>query len=125
MARVTPTQLLAGSLAVVLAGAGAAALAATLDGSGAAKVEATRAELDRWARRAEVHGLREGKPADDLDTLLAAHEAQPVDAWGHPLTLERRGGPRFAVVSLGADGAPGGTGLDADLEVLGGKALVR
>jgi len=40
-----------------------------------------------------------------------------LDPWGHPLVYQRGvDGRGYKIVSLGADGRPGGTGLDRDLE---------
>ena len=41
----------------------------------------------------------------------------PLDAWGRPLQLEVPGlhGQPYELVSLGADGLPGGRGVDADI----------
>ena len=41
-------------------------------------------------------------------------DAPPVDPWGHPYVYWMDGSTG-AVVSYGADGKPGGTGVDADL----------
>ncbi|MFP2958959.1 type II secretion system protein GspG [Myxococcus sp. 1LA] len=41
-------------------------------------------------------------------------ERVPVDPWGHPYVYWMNGSSG-AVISYGADGKPGGTGLDADL----------
>ena len=38
----------------------------------------------------------------------------PVDPWGHPYTYTLDGNA-FTITSLGRDGKPGGTGVDADL----------
>jgi general secretion pathway protein G len=40
----------------------------------------------------------------------------PLDPWGHPYRYAVPAPDRFALSSLGRDGAPGGTGEDADLE---------
>jgi len=43
-------------------------------------------------------------------------ERAAIDAWGHPMIYERSGdGRSFTLTSLGADGAEGGSGVDADL----------
>ncbi|MBD8678174.1 type II secretion system major pseudopilin GspG [Sphingomonas sp. CFBP 13720] len=39
----------------------------------------------------------------------------PQDPWGNPYVYESTGG-RFAIKSLGKDGKPGGTDLDADID---------
>lgn len=42
-----------------------------------------------------------------------------IDPWGNPYVLEVPGreGAQFSIVSLGADGRPGGEGADADIVV--------
>lgn len=47
-------------------------------------------------------------------------EQVPLDPWGHPYqyAIPGRDGMPFAVYSLGADGKPGGTGIDADVGYL-------
>jgi len=44
-------------------------------------------------------------------------ELQAVDGWGHPIELNVPGpaGQPYALVSYGADGAPGGRGRNADI----------
>lgn len=39
----------------------------------------------------------------------------PTDPWGNPYVYTLEGGNEFKIVSYGADGAPGGSGLDADI----------
>lgn len=45
----------------------------------------------------------------------------PNDGFGNPLVYESDGGS-FRLRSLGADGAPGGAGLDADIEITNATA---
>jgi general secretion pathway protein G len=62
--------------------------------------------------------LKQGRRCRDLDELVAQGnlEAPPVDPWGNAYSLEEGGeGGRPVVVCLGADGAPGGAGDEADL----------
>lgn len=42
-------------------------------------------------------------------------DRMPTDPWGHPYVY-LRAGTGFTLASLGADGAEGGSGADADLE---------
>lgn len=46
----------------------------------------------------------------------------PNDPWGHPyqMAVPGPGGEPFSIYSLGADGAPGGTDLNADIHGSGG-----
>nr|WP_269328911.1 type II secretion system protein GspG [Kineosporia babensis] len=49
----------------------------------------------------------------------------PVDAWGNPLVYTLPGlGADYDLVSLGADNAEGGTGLNADISSAAGASLV-
>jgi len=45
-------------------------------------------------------------------------KAVPVDPWGHHYVYRRAPGATPEVVSFGADGAPGGSGLNADISSL-------
>lgn len=42
----------------------------------------------------------------------------PLDPWGHPYVYRRNRGGTPEVVTLGADAAPGGTGVNADISSL-------
>ncbi len=57
--------------------------------------------------------------ASDRDSRLRAWVTNAlVDAWGHPIEYSLvDGGTSFDLLSLGADGAPGGEGLNADLKL--------
>lgn len=39
----------------------------------------------------------------------------PSDPWGNPYVYTREGSRNFRIVSYGANGTPGGTGIDADI----------
>ena len=39
----------------------------------------------------------------------------PQDPWGNNYVYTKEGSRRFRIVSYGADGAPGGSGIDADI----------
>ena len=49
-------------------------------------------------------------------------ERVPSDPWGRAYVYERIG-DGFRVISYGADGAPGGEGFDADIEIRNGKLV--
>lgn len=42
----------------------------------------------------------------------------PVDPWGHPYVYRRNRGGTPEILTLGADAAPGGTGVNADISSL-------
>ena len=96
------------------------------------RVEDTRTRLGllaEWARRLEARG--EQLPTDRAGLVDAMAEVAArlghlvarmrLDAWGRPIRYERLEGA-FRFVSLGADGAPGGEGENADLVADGATA---
>jgi Type II secretion system (T2SS), protein G len=56
----------------------------------------------------DVVKKKEGMSVDD--------GGQPVDRWHNPLQY-RVEGDRYTLLSLGADGEPGGSGVDADIDI--------
>jgi general secretion pathway protein G len=68
------------------------------------------------------YNLSQAPPTMTLEhlTLGADPYLRPrdlLDAWGNPclLVIPSSGDPEFQIVSLGADGKPGGTGDNADI----------
>ena len=41
----------------------------------------------------------------------------PLDPWGNPYLYKLEGSRDYSIVSYGADGVPGGSGLDADISI--------
>lgn len=77
-------------------------------------------QLDNLRYPAQLRALRE-RPADLTDASRYRPGGYirrlPKDPWGHDYQMAvpaRDGGP-FAIYSLGADGAPGGSGQNADI----------
>ena len=96
-----------------LLGAGIAVLfsVAPLEPRGATEtiLSAVASQLVEEASVTGSHrATRDGLPEGWEDT---------VDAWGFPIRYFRVPGLGFNVISLGADGIPGGEGADADLVV--------
>lgn len=109
----------------------------------ASRLKVLAAAVERFAER---HG-RLPASMEELarlsDGRLAAHVAIVAqDAWGRAVTIETDGadapgkdgpagdrasggGTRFALRSLGADGAPGGEGAGADLRQIGRAVVAR
>lgn len=84
-----------------------------------AKVKHARTEIATIASALKLYALKTGHypdPAGGLDELVRLQylDRPPLDPWGkaYLYTLDRDGP---TVVSLGRDGVPGGTGVDADL----------
>ena len=77
-------------------------------------IMAEEAEFDLM--RIELYTVQNGQPPASLDDL----ELPPLgDVWGNPYQY-RVDGNRFEITTLGADGAPGGSGPDQDRTVSGG-----
>ena len=76
-----------------------------------------RLDIGRYPSTEEGLAVLSGRPQGGELAAWAGpylEEALPVDPWGTPLQWSlREGEPR--VTSLGADGAPGGAGDDADV----------
>jgi general secretion pathway protein G len=76
--------------------------------------------LDLLARELEHFRLQTGEYPETLDQLVTAERQGvvvatiPVDPWGRKYVYRRVAGKRPEVVTLGADGLPGGDGEDAD-----------
>lgn len=81
--------------------------------------ETTKIQMTQIAERAQIHVMK-GKSlpsgANAVSELYDGMEA-PRDGWGNDFIFMPGGGPRdFEIVSLGADGAEGGQGTNADLK---------
>lgn len=76
----------------------------------------TSLRLHNLAQGVQLATLRSGALPDSIDALQEAMGVDhwPSDAWGRPLHVLSTP-DALALVSLGADGAVGGTGADADL----------
>lgn len=104
------------------------------DQVGKSEVKAARAQLDAFDKALSTYRLDTGhfpsteqglkalveRPADETKwsgPYLA--KALPADPWGKPYAYRRPGDVthEFDIVTLGRDGQPGGTDLDADISV--------
>jgi general secretion pathway protein G len=87
-------------------------------------LETMRLDIGRFPNAEEGLNLLFRAPQDErLRSLWRGpylDEEVPLDPWGNPYqyTLPGRDGRPFALFSLGADGRPGGTGIDADIGYL-------
>jgi general secretion pathway protein G len=117
-------------LVVVLIG-GIVAFAATriLGGGDRAKVNLAKAQVQTLAEKVQQFENDTGNLPGSLDELVAApgnasgwlgpysKEAELKDPWNHPFEYTVPGdGQPFDLVSLGKDGKPGGTSVDADIK---------
>lgn len=88
------------------------------------RIERTDSRLRLLAILIERHRMEHESLPESLDALDAALEAHPRqrawleaardDAWGNPVALMLEDDGTYDIVSLGADGVPGGKRADAD-----------
>ncbi|WHZ19766.1 MAG: General secretion pathway protein G [Rhodanobacteraceae bacterium] len=87
-------------------------------------LETMQVDIGRFPTAQEGLSMLVNKPADQA---LAARwhgpylsDGVPLDPWGHPYQYspEASGLQPFTLYSFGADGKPGGTGIDADIGYL-------
>lgn len=117
-------------LVVVLIG-GIVAFAATriLGGGDRAKVNLAKAQVQTLAEKVQQFENDTGNLPGSLDELVTApgnasgwlgpysKAAELKDPWNHPFEYTVPGdGQPFDLVSLGKDGKPGGTSVDADIK---------
>lgn len=104
---------------ITLLGLIAAAVAVNVMGTrDTANAGVVRMDFKAISDALEVYRLKHGKLPDSLEALVADRElkALPRDPWRAAYLYERVGaGDGYRLATLGADGAPGGTGANADL----------
>jgi general secretion pathway protein G len=98
---------------------------------GKSEVKVARAQIESFGKALDQYRLDAGrypttehglqalvtKPADEVRwDGPYLQKAIPLDPWGKPYTYKRPGTKgEYDIVSFGKDGAPGGTGEDADI----------
>jgi general secretion pathway protein G len=117
-------------LVVVLIG-GIVAFAASriLGGGDRAKANLAKAQVQTMAEKIQQYDMDTGSLPNSLDDLVTApgsaagwlgpyaKAAELKDPWGNPFEYKAPGdGQPFDLVSLGKDGKPGGTSVDADIK---------
>lgn len=92
-----------------------------------ARVTTTRALMSLMKGRLDTYRLLHSHYPEHLADLLepdeknlgdphAENEEDLLDSWGQPFLYERKSSRSYKLVSLGADGEPGGEGEDADID---------
>lgn len=84
-----------------------------------AKLKVARADLSWLHQFVEEYRRKRGSLPDSLfrlGELKSRITNTPVDPWAHAYQYEVNG-ESFRIYSLGADGLPGGTGPDRDIEI--------
>ena len=84
---------------------------------GDAQVDTTVLTMGKVNQRVEIFMLRKKKVPGDLSEVFSS-EDMPVDSWGNEFRLVSPGpgNMKYDLISLGADGAEGGTGNNADIK---------
>lgn len=97
-----------------------------------AAVQLTKTQIVEVDQAVKTFLAERRRLPEDLDELIGSgstaaldSEDLPLDAWGYELTYEKLGSREYTIVSLGADGAEGGEGIDADLDVRAAKRRPR
>jgi len=89
-----------------------------------ANVAATKAQISMLKTALMQYRLKFNRFPDDLNQLinneknykcLDANEV-PKDPWGNPFIYTCEGGRTYKIVSYGADGRAGGSGVEGDVE---------
>lgn len=133
--RVRGFSLLEIIIVLVLMGLLAALVAPRLTGIlGKNKVRTTKVQVEMLASAVERFNLDVGRyptaqeglgalverpqdvPEDTWDGPYTEKDFIPTDGWGRDFIYEIGDNSRFVIKSLGADGAPGGEGENADID---------
>lgn len=86
-------------------------------------IAAAKAQIKQFDTSLVAYKIKFKKFPDDLgalinppsgDPIMQAKEV-PLDPWGNPYKYELEGSRKYVIISLGADGAPGGEDVDADI----------
>lgn len=85
---------------------------------GQAQEDTTIITMSKVAQQVDIYYLRKKKVPNDLASLYSGGEEAPTDSWGGEFQLVVPGpnGMKYDIISLGADGQPGGSGSDADIK---------
>lgn len=113
---------------VLIGGIVAFAASRILGGGDRAKVKLAQAQVQTLAEKVQQFQMDTGALPADLNALVAApagaagwlgpyaKQADLNDPWMHPMQYKAPGeGRAFDIVSLGADGQPGGDSVNADI----------
>ncbi len=87
------------------------------------EIAAAKAQIKQFDTALTAYKMKFGDLPDSLDQLVKPlggkpimnAKAIPVDPWGTPFLYLRLDTKAYVILSLGADGAPGGEGVDADI----------
>lgn len=106
-------------IAVLAAIVGYNVLSSVDDGN----IAAAKAQIKQFDTALVAYKIKFKKFPDSLEGLVSPPEGEPIlnsksvplDPWGNPYQFQLEGSRKYVIISLGADGAPGGEDVDADI----------
>ncbi len=106
-------------IAVLAAIVGFNVLSSVDDGN----VAAAKAQIKNFETALVSYKIKFKKFPDSLDQLVSPPSGDPIltsksiplDPWDNPYQYQLEGSRKFVIISLGADGVPGGEEVDADI----------
>ncbi len=85
-----------------------------LDDADQAKAKAEISNLKTAVKMYRIKNKRLPNTLDEVAQFLDPPKV-PLDPWGNPYLYTKEGNSSFKIISYGADGAPGGSGVNADI----------
>ena len=85
---------------------------------GQSQADTTRLMMGKVAQQIDIYGMRKGYPDNSSDLTKVFPDGMPKDSWDNDFQYVTPGpnGKKFDLISLGADGQEGGTGVNADIK---------
>ncbi|MCX8063811.1 MAG: type II secretion system protein GspG [Candidatus Hydrogenedentes bacterium] len=85
-----------------------------LDDADQAKAKAEISNLKTAVKMYRIKNKRLPNTLDEVASFLDPPKV-PLDPWGNPYVYTKEGNSAFKIVCYGADGSPGGSGVNADI----------
>ena len=87
-------------------------------------IAAAKAQIKQFDTMLVAYKIQFKKFPEDLSALISPPSGEPLmnakevplDPWGNPYQYQLEGSRKYVITSLGADGAPGGEDVDADIK---------
>lgn len=87
-------------------------------------IAAAKAQIKQFDTALVAYKIKFKKFPEDLGALIHPPSGDPImqakelplDPWGNPYQYQLDGSRKYTIISLGADGAPGGEDVDADIK---------
>jgi general secretion pathway protein G len=87
-------------------------------------IAAAKAQIKQFDTSLVAYKIKFKKFPEDLGALINPPSGDPImnakelplDPWGNPYQYQLEGSRKYTIISLGADGAPGGEDVDADIK---------